>query len=82
MYVYASGRHWNNTKELLDTVVLVRVQYSPRVGGNEVHCHIIVSRVVINVLGNGVMVKQLVCTKLIGEWDDKNTLQEVSGGRL
>ena len=60
--------HWSNTKELLDIVVLVRVQYSLRVGGNEVGCHIIVSRVGIYVLGNGVMVKQLVYTELIGEW--------------
>ena len=66
--------HWNNTKELLDTMVLVRVQYSPRVGGNEVGCHTIVSRVGINVLRNGVMVKhvQLVCTEVIGEWEVKS----------
>ena len=66
--VYTSVRYWNNMIELLDRMVLVRAQYSPRVGGNEVDCHIIVSRVGINVLGNGVMVKKLVCTELIGEW--------------
>ena len=49
-------------------MVLVRVQYSPTVRGNEVDRHIIVSRVDINVLGNGIMVKQLVCTELISEW--------------
>ena len=65
--VYASVRHWNNTKELLDTVVSVRVQRSPRVRGNGVDCHIIVTRVGINVLGNGVMVIQLVFSELIGE---------------
>ena len=36
---------------LVDTVVLVRVPYSPRVGGNKVDCHNIVSRVDINVQG-------------------------------
>jgi len=63
----------NNMKELLDTMVLVRVQCPLRVGGNEVGCHTIVSRVGINVLRNGVMVKhvQLVCTELIGEWEEK-----------
>ena len=48
----------------LNTVVLGRVQYSLRVGSNEVDGPIIVSRVGINVLGNGVMVKQLVCTSV------------------
>jgi len=38
------------------------------VGGIKVDWYIIVSRVGINMLGNGVMVKQLVCKELIGEW--------------
>ena len=32
-------------------MVLVRVPYSPRVGGNKVDCHNIVSRVGVNVQG-------------------------------
>ena len=57
-------RHWNNTIVFLNTAVLGRVQCSLRVEGNEVDCPIIVSRVGINVLMNGVVVKQLMCTSV------------------
>ena len=31
--------YWNNKIGLMDTVVLVRVSYSLRVGGNKLDCH-------------------------------------------
>ena len=58
--VLISVKHWNNKIVLLDAVVLVRVPYSPRVGGNKLDCHNIVSRVGINVRGKGFILDILV----------------------